>query len=44
MSDRTAKDTLFNEFAVVRKALGSPTRLELVEVLAQGRAWCAVGR
>ncbi len=36
MSDRTAKDALFAEFAAVGKALGSPKRLELVDLLAQG--------
>jgi len=36
MSDRTAKNALFSEFAAVGKALGSPKRLELVDLLAQG--------
>lgn len=36
MGDRTAKDALFAEFAAVGKALGSPTRLELLDLLAQG--------
>jgi rhodanese-related sulfurtransferase len=34
MSD--ARDTLFSELAVVGKAFGSPKRLELVDLLAQG--------
>jgi rhodanese-related sulfurtransferase/DNA-binding transcriptional ArsR family regulator len=36
MGDRTAKDALFAEFAAVGKALGSPKRLELLDLLAQG--------
>lgn len=36
MADRAAKDALFAEFACVAKALGSPTRLELLDLLAQG--------
>ena len=36
MADRTAKDALYAEFAAVGKALGSPKRLELVDLLAQG--------
>lgn len=36
MGDRTAKDALFTEFAVVAKALASPKRLELLDLLAQG--------
>lgn len=36
MGDRTAKNALFTEFAAVGKALGSPTRLELLDILAQG--------
>ncbi|MFP5336002.1 MAG: ArsR/SmtB family transcription factor [Actinomycetes bacterium] len=36
MGDRSAKDDLLEEFAAVGKALGSPTRLELLDVLAQG--------
>ena len=36
MGDRAAKDALFAEFAAVGKALGSPKRLELLDVLAQG--------
>jgi len=35
MGDRAAKDTLFTEFAVVGKALASPKRLELLDLLAQ---------
>ncbi|HEX5595695.1 MAG TPA: metalloregulator ArsR/SmtB family transcription factor [Micromonosporaceae bacterium] len=35
MGDRTAKDALFAEFAAVGKALGSPKRLELLDLLAQ---------
>lgn len=34
--DRAAKDALFAEFAAVGKALGSPKRLELLDLLAQG--------
>jgi rhodanese-related sulfurtransferase len=37
MSDRATKDALFAEFAAVGKALGSPKRLELLDLLAQGR-------
>jgi DNA-binding transcriptional ArsR family regulator len=36
MGDRAAKDALYAEFAAVGKALGSPTRLELLDLLAQG--------
>ena len=36
MSDRQAKDALFNAFAEVAKALGNGHRAELVDVLAQG--------
>jgi rhodanese-related sulfurtransferase/DNA-binding MarR family transcriptional regulator len=36
MGDRAAKDALFAEFAAVCKALGSPKRLELLDLLAQG--------
>ena len=36
MGDRAAKDALYAEFAAVGKALGSPKRLELLDVLAQG--------
>lgn len=36
MIDRIAKDALYAEFAAVGKALGSPKRLELLDVLAQG--------
>jgi len=36
MGDRDRKDTLFAEFARVGKALGSPKRLELLDLLAQG--------
>lgn len=36
MGDRIAKDALFAEFAAVGKALGSPKRLELLDLLAQG--------
>ena len=36
MGDRAAKNTLLAEFAAVGKALGSPARLELLDVLAQG--------
>jgi DNA-binding transcriptional ArsR family regulator len=36
MGDRTAKDALYSEFAAVGKALGSPKRLELLDLLAQG--------
>lgn len=36
MGDRTAKDALYAEFAAVGKALGSPKRLELLDLLAQG--------
>lgn len=36
MADRTAKDALFAEFAAVGKVLGNPTRLELLDLLAQG--------
>src|ERR1700730_10931610 len=36
MSDRAAKDALFDAFAEVAKALGSGRRAEIVDVLAQG--------
>lgn len=36
MGDRGRKDALFAEFAAVGKALGSPKRLELLDLLAQG--------
>lgn len=36
MGDRAAKSALHAEFAVVGKALGHPTRLELLDLLAQG--------
>ena len=36
MGDRAAKDALFAEFAAVGKVLGSPKRLELLDLLAQG--------
>ena len=36
MGDRAAKDALYAEFAAVGKALGSPKRLELIDLLAQG--------
>jgi len=35
MGDRAAKDVLFTEFAAVGKALASPKRLELLDLLAQ---------
>src|SRR5918993_5078737 len=35
MSDRAAKDALFDEFAEVAKALSSGRRAEIVDVLAQ---------
>jgi rhodanese-related sulfurtransferase/DNA-binding transcriptional ArsR family regulator len=35
MGDRAAKDSLFTEFAAVGKALASPRRLELLDLLAQ---------
>ena len=35
MGDRAAKDSLFTEFAAVGKALASPKRLELLDLLAQ---------
>jgi rhodanese-related sulfurtransferase len=35
MGDRQAKDHLFEQFARVGKALSSPTRLELLDLLAQ---------
>ena len=35
MGDRAAKDALFAEFAAVGKALASPKRLELLDLLAQ---------
>ncbi|GGQ39089.1 ArsR/SmtB family transcription factor [Couchioplanes azureus] len=34
--DRQAKDSLFEQFARVGKALSSPKRLELIDLLAQG--------
>jgi rhodanese-related sulfurtransferase/predicted transcriptional regulator len=36
MGERATKDALFAEFAAVGKALGSPKRLELLDLLAQG--------
>src|SRR4029079_6875012 len=36
MSDRMAKDALFDAFASVAQALGSGRRAEIVDVLAQG--------
>src|SRR5437016_6258494 len=36
MSDRAAKDALFDAFAEVAKGLGSGRRAEIVDVLAQG--------
>src|SRR4029079_14819939 len=36
MSDRIAKDALFDAFASVAQALGSGRRAEIVDVLAQG--------
>lgn len=36
MGDRAAKTALFDQFARVGKALSSATRLELVDLLAQG--------
>ena len=36
MADRTAQDALYAAFAGVGKALGSPARLELLDLLAQG--------
>src|ERR1700730_5046978 len=36
MSDRAAKDALFDAFAEIAKALGSGRRAEIVDVLAQG--------
>src|SRR5256885_10031958 len=36
MSDRVAKDALFDAFASVAQALGSGRRAEIVDVLAQG--------
>jgi rhodanese-related sulfurtransferase len=36
MSDRVAKDALFDAFASVARALGSGRRAEIVDVLAQG--------
>jgi rhodanese-related sulfurtransferase len=36
MGERVAKDALYAEFAAVGKALGSPKRLELLDLLAQG--------
>jgi hypothetical protein len=38
MGDRAAKDALYAEFAAVGKALSSPKRLELIDLLAQGPA------
>ena len=35
MGDRAAKDALLEQFAAVGKALGSPKRLELLDLLAQ---------
>jgi rhodanese-related sulfurtransferase len=36
MGERASKDALFAEFAAVGKVLGSPKRLELLDLLAQG--------
>lgn len=36
MGDRTAKNALFAEFAATGKALSNPSRLELLDLLAQG--------
>ena len=36
MGNRQAKDRLFEQFATIGKALGSPKRLELLDLLAQG--------
>jgi DNA-binding transcriptional ArsR family regulator len=36
VADRLAKDALYAEFAAVGKALGHPSRLELLDLLAQG--------
>jgi rhodanese-related sulfurtransferase/DNA-binding HxlR family transcriptional regulator len=36
MGDRSSKEALFAEFAAVGKVLGSPKRLELLDLLAQG--------
>ena len=36
MGDRAAKDALYAEFAAVGKVMGSPKRLELLDLLAQG--------
>src|ERR687883_331673 len=36
MSDRQAKDALFDAFAAVASALGNGRRAEIVDVLAQG--------
>lgn len=36
MADRAAKEQLFAEFAAIGKALANPSRLELVDLLAQG--------
>ncbi|AXG13592.1 ArsR/SmtB family transcription factor [Intrasporangium calvum] len=36
MTDGSAKDDLFAQFAAVGKALGHPKRLELLDLLAQG--------
>ena len=36
MADREFKDRLYSEFAVVAKALASPHRLELLDLLSQG--------
>jgi rhodanese-related sulfurtransferase/DNA-binding transcriptional ArsR family regulator len=35
-TDRALKDTLFEQFARIGRALGSPKRLELLDLLAQG--------
>jgi rhodanese-related sulfurtransferase/DNA-binding transcriptional ArsR family regulator len=36
MGERNSKDALFAEFAAVGKVLGSPKRLEMLDLLAQG--------
>ncbi len=36
MGDRATKDAFFEQFAAVCKVLGNPTRLELLDLPAQG--------
>jgi DNA-binding transcriptional ArsR family regulator len=36
MGDRAFKQQLYSEFARIGKALASPTRLELLDLLSQG--------